>query len=474
MMTNTYKPIVGGLERSVETFSRELRRRGHEVLIVAPEFDAAPEDEPGVLRVPAIRNLTESDYSLPLPLPAAARAALKRYRPDVIHAHHPFFLGGTGLVLAAELLAPLVFTYHTMYESYTHELPADSAAVKEFVVQYAVRYANLCDAVLAPSASVAAVLRERGVETGITVVPTGIDPERFGQGDGAAFRRKHGIPPESFLVGYCGRVTREKNIELLAEGVIELLEGDGGKRRRRGRAAAGEKAAGARAAGSGPSSPGQTRPGNRRSGRACSGAECRFLILGDGPLLEPLRRLFRERGLEARLHAPGFLQGQELADGYHAMDAFAFASRSETQGLVVGEAMAAGLPVVALDGPGVRDILEDGRSGRLVRRDSPSELAAALRWLLALEPARRAALAAEALATARRFSVEACVERALEVYGAVRRRGRKERGSEEEGYWSEARRNLAMEWKLIRSVAGSAAGAVGRVASGRSDFLEEA
>jgi len=440
MLTNTYKPIVGGLERSVETFARELERRGHQVLIVAPEFDSDPQDEPGLLRVPAIRNLTESDYSLPLPMPASVRQSLKRFQPDVIHAHHPFFLGGAGLVLAAELLVPLVFTYHTMYESYTHELPADSAAVKEFVVQYAVRYANLCDAVLAPSGSVASVLRERGVDAEITVVPTGIDPGRFEKGDGKAFRRDHGIPENCFVAGYCGRVTQEKNLELLARGVIEFLKPDG------------------------------IRPG---TGSGSEEADARFLILGDGPLLEQLGQLFRERGLGARLHAPGFLQGQELADGYHAMDAFVFASQSETQGLVLAEAMAAGLPVVALDGPGVRDILEDGRNGRLLRREHPRELAEALEWLRTLAPERRAELSERALGTARRFSVESCVERALEVYRVVRERGRQSRGPQEEGYWSEARRNLAMEWKLIRALASSAAEAVGRVASGRSDFLEE-
>jgi 1,2-diacylglycerol 3-alpha-glucosyltransferase len=447
MMTNTYKPIVGGLERSVETFARHLRERGHRVLIVAPEFEDAAEQEDGLLRVPAVRNLTENQYSLPLPLPARIRDQLKHFQPEVIHTHHPFFLGGAGLVLSAELQVPLVFTYHTMYERYTHELPADSAAMKEFVVDYAVRYANLCDAVLAPSESVAAVLRSRGVSTGISVVPTGIDAERFSSGDGQGFRRAHGIPADSFVAGYCGRVSREKNVRVLARGVIDFLS-------RR---------------------PGDEPPdGALRDGSPPVQRDRRFLILGDGPMLEPVRLLFREKGLSERLHAPGFLGGQELIDGYHAMDVFVFASLSETQGLVLAEAMAAALPVVALDGPGVRDILEDGGNGLLVTEASPAQLAEALAWLAALPPQRRKEMVEHALATARRYGVESCVERALEVYRQVCARGRRDRVHDEHRYWDEARRNLAMEVTLVETFFASAARAIGKVAGRRSEFVDRA
>jgi glycosyltransferase involved in cell wall biosynthesis len=425
MMTNTYRPIVGGLERSVEIFTREYRKRGHQALIVTAQFAETPEQEQEVIRVPAIRNVNKTDYSLPMPLSGTISDALKRFAPQVIHSHHPFLLGGTGLRLAGEMRAPLVFTYHTMFEQYTYVLPGDSAALKQFVVEYAVRYANLCDYVIAPSESVAGILRERGVRSRIASIPTGIYVDQFESGEGKTFRKRLDIPESAFVVGYCGRVSPEKNLGFLSRSVAKFLE---------------------------------LRP------------DAYFLVVGEGVMLDEIRRLFSDRKMASRLRTPGVQRGRSLADSYDAMDVLAFASQSETQGLVLAEAMAAGVPVVAVDAPGVREILRDGENGRLIGREDEEQLVSALQWVYGLSKRRLADLAAEARSTAEASSVQHSVERTLDIYRQVIAEGRRARRGEERTFWTEARRNLESEWRLFQTLAAAAADALAKVAREQSYF----
>ena len=126
MMTNTYLPHVGGVARSVDSCATWLRSRAHRVLIGAPRFEGAPRREPGVVRIPAIQHFNGSDFSVPLPITRALHRAVERFRPDLVHSHHPFLLGDTALRIAAEFDLPIVFTHHTLYERFTHYVPLDS------------------------------------------------------------------------------------------------------------------------------------------------------------------------------------------------------------------------------------------------------------------------------------------------------------------------------------------------------------
>ena len=150
MITNTYAPHVSGVARSVEAFAREYRRRGHQVLVVCPEFEKAPKHEPDVVRVPAIQRFNGSDFSLVLMTPRWLRTAVEAFAPELIHSHHPFFLGATAVRLARVLELPLVFTHHTMYEHYTHYVPGASEAMRRFAMHLSTNYANLSDAAFAP------------------------------------------------------------------------------------------------------------------------------------------------------------------------------------------------------------------------------------------------------------------------------------------------------------------------------------
>src|SRR5690606_20017087 len=187
-LTNTYLPHVGGVARSVSAFAETYRSLGHKVLIVAPEFAETMPDEVDVIRVPALQNFNASDFSVALPIPTGLSDDVKAFGADIIHTHHPFLLGMTAVRLARFLNLPLVFTHHTLYEQYTHYVPGDSQAFKTFIIELATRYANLCDHVFAPSESIADLIIERGVTKPVSVIPTGVDLERFAAGERDAGR----------------------------------------------------------------------------------------------------------------------------------------------------------------------------------------------------------------------------------------------------------------------------------------------
>lgn len=413
MLSNTYLPHVGGVAKSVESFTAEYRKRGHRVVLVVPEFDGMPANEVDVIRVPAIQNFNGSDFSLQLPIPGLVASVLATFQPDIIHAHHPFLLGDTALLVAASRRAPLVFTHHTMYEQYTHYVPGDSSALQQFVVELSTGYANLCNGVIAPSASVAQVLVERGVEVPISVVPTGVELENFVDGDGAGFRAKMSIPADAFVVGHLGRLAPEKNLEFLSRAVIAFLK---------------------------------------------KNPDAHFLVGGVGPSQRKIKALFKRHGLSRRLHMAGVLKGRQLADAYHSMNVFAFASKSETQGMVLAEAMAAGVPVVALDAPGVREIVVNNYNGRLLPIENVEDFVSALSWVGSLPSAQSTAMKGALKSTAENFSMSRCADRALTFYGSLMPRKRGARHIEN-SMWSKALRMIQAEWEIWANRA-HAAGAV--------------
>ena len=376
MFTNTFTPHVGGVARSVEAFACAYRSRGHRVLVVAPEVDGRPDHEVGVVRVPALQHFNGSDFVVPLPVPGWLRSALVDFEPDVVHAHHPFLLGDTALRVASAWTVPVVFTHHTQYEKYTHYVPGDSDALKTFVRDVALGYANLADAVIAPSRSIADLLGEAGVTVRIAVIPTGFDPAVFHSGPGGATRHRLHIPPAAFVIGHVGRLAPEKNLDFLVRAVLHAM---------------------------------RRRP------------HAHLLLVGDGPSAAGLQAAAQRAGLASRVRMTGVLLGGELAEAYRAMDAFAFASQTETQGMVVTEALATGIPVVALDAPGVREVVRDGVNGRLLAPLDERGFTRALLQSIDLPGATQGALRRAAADSVGAFTIERTADLALELYGSLRR-----------------------------------------------------
>lgn len=414
MMTNTYLPHVGGVARSVESFSRALREAGHAVKVVAPDFPGEAVSEPDVIRVPAIQRFNGSDFSVRLPVPGLLTEPLDRFHPDLIHAHHPFLLGDTALRVASGRGLPLVFTHHTLYEDYTHYVSSQSEAIKRFVIDLSTGYANLCDHVIAPSQSVAALLQQRGVTSPITVVPTGIDVDRFNRRSAKRYRQSLGIPEEAFVVGHVGRLAPEKNLMFLTRVAAAFLK---------------------------------ARP------------DAWFLVAGTGPLEEAMRAAFGEAGVLDRVRFPGILKGKDLVNCYAAMDVFTFASQSETQGIVLAEAMAASVPVVAVDANGVREVVRDGVNGRKLATEDVDAFCAALGWVADLPPEGRKKLANSARRTAKGLSIKESAERLAAVYGSVIKK-KAAWDVPEESLWQGAMRRIQAEWHLLGNIAHAAGSAL--------------
>jgi len=414
MMTNTYLPHVGGVARSIAAFSQQYRKMGHKVIIVAPAFEGMPVDEHDVVRISAIQHFNGSDFSVVLPLSWFLSKTIKAFKPDIIHSHHPFLIGSTALRIANLYHLPHVFTHHTMYEQYTHYVPGDSAALKKFVVALASHYANLCEHVFAPSESIASVLQQRQVTKPISVIPTGVELQKYRQGSGAGFRLMFGIPVNTFVVGHLGRLAAEKNLAYLAEAISLFL---------------------------------QTQ----------KDAYC--LMVGKGPIESDVRTIFERAGVGERLVMVGILEEPILASAYQAMNVFSFASQSETQGMVITEAMAAGIPVIALDAPGVREVVRDQTNGRLLNAVSTALFAGALKEFYLLPEKQQRQYQKAALITAEEFSLEHSATKALAIYQKLIDSDNKHRKGHED-LWSGLLPLIKAEWNLIKSYAGSAGTAV--------------
>lgn len=371
MFTNTYLPHVGGVARSVESFAKAYRAAGHRCLVIAPEFDEAHEDHPDTYRVPAFTNFNESGFSFKIPFLGKTDDVLDEFKPDIIHAHHPFLLGDTAVRHAYARNLPIVFTHHTLYEEYTNYLPFDSDFTKKAAEEIATGFANACSHIFAPSQSVADLISNRGVSVPISVQPTGIEVNLFRKGDGRKFRRDHKIPLRAPLIGHVGRIAKEKNLEFLTDSILKL---------------------------------------------ANDNPKAYAAIVGNGEELDDIREKVRSTSIADRIIFTGTLQGSDLYDAYASFDLFAFASQSETQGLVLAEAMAGGAAVVALDGPGVRDVLKHDYNGTLLPNDtSPDDFAAVVENLIS-NRAKLRRRRKNASSTADAFSITNQANEALKKY----------------------------------------------------------
>jgi len=376
LVTNNYLPFCGGVTTSVETLRRGLEGRGHEAWVLAPRFRAEAADGPRVIRYPSIPAATYPEFVLAVPFAPRITRRVRRLEVDVFHSHHPFLLGPAARRLARQQHRPLVFTYHTRYDKYAHYVPFRRGLVEGLAVRLSTRFAAGTDAVIAPSSVIRDELVARGVRVPIAVVPTGVDLERFHPGDPVAARRALGWNPRDVIVLYVGRLDREKNVDLI------LL--------------AFERVAG-------------------------TVSRARLVLVGDGTQRDQLRLRAARSAVSERVTFFGVRPHDTLPTCYQAADLFVFASETETQGLVLAEAAACGLPAVAVAAPGCSEVVRDGDTGVLTKGD-PGGLAEAVIGLL-VDAERRRGMGTRAREVAEReFDVRLQIDRTLAVYETARSR----------------------------------------------------
>jgi 1,2-diacylglycerol 3-alpha-glucosyltransferase len=375
IFTEVYRPIVNGVVRSVDSLAEQLRTLGHEVFTFAPHIPKGVESAGRVFRMPSLPLPARTEYRLTLPLVARRNKARFLSQCDVIHSHSLFITGWMASYYARRRFRmPLVYTYHTLLDSYAHYSPLGQRITSQLTRELTKTYANAADAVIVPTKAVASALRRQGVTAPLCVVPTGVEIEAFrhlGPSVGHALRDKLGIRRNAPLLLLVSRLAQEKNIPLAFEALARV-------RRRL--------------------------------------ANAQLVLVGTGPQQAHLKRLVKRMKLEQAVHFAGSVEHAEIPAFYAAADLFVFPSVTETQGLVLAEAFAAGLPVVALDNPQTREVFGEHLAGEIVE-DADSMATASLRLLSDKE--QRAVAVTHALTAAAAFDVRATAGRVLAIYEAV-------------------------------------------------------
>jgi glycosyltransferase involved in cell wall biosynthesis len=373
IFSDSYLPRISGVVRSIESFVAELRREGHHASIFAPAYRGYVDADPEVIRFPSVRAPGVPDFPLAIPITARFIAKLRRRRLTVVHTHSPFMMGRAGEYAARRLRLPLIFTHHTMYSEYVHYMPILSQQFsRDVVTRYTVRYCNRCTLVISPSHAVKSWLTSIGVTAPIEVLATaGLELERYARLDPSWVRVTYGIPTDAPLVITVGRLAREKRFDVLLAAFAE----------------------------------------------AALGGPARLLVVGGGPQEAELQAIAGRLGVREQVVFSGPLPHARVLECYAAADLFAFASPTETQGLVVVEAMAAGLPVIAVRAGGVAEVVRDGETGRLVALNARA-LAGAIRHALE-DPDFRRRCGDSGRRAAHAYAIDAIVHRLVTLYQRV-------------------------------------------------------
>jgi 1,2-diacylglycerol 3-alpha-glucosyltransferase len=376
-ISDVYFPRVNGVSTSVRTFRQDLAACGVDTTLVAPDYGVDYDDvEPNVVRVAGARVPGDpEDRRMRWGALRWALDDLRREGFDLVHIHTPFIAHYAGVRFAERAAIPCVATYHTFFEEYLHHyVPVLPRRVGRLVAQAFTR--SQCrdvSGLIAPSEPMRDVLLAYGVNTPIHVLPTGLPEDRFKAGNGARFRAEQGLPADAPLLTYVGRVAHEKNIEFLVKVFAQV----------------------------------------RRDVPAAL-----FVIAGEGPARESLRQLVARMGLSDSVRFVGYLdRNTSLLDCYAAADVFVFASRTETQGLVLLEAMAQGTPVVSTAELGTKFVLKPG-CGALVVPEATPQFAGAIIKVLQ-DRSLRDALRIRGRAYAQTWSSRLLAQRLAEIYRAV-------------------------------------------------------
>ncbi len=369
IFTNTYLPSINGVVNSIEAFRRGLEHFGHEVYVMAPASPGHHDRQPNVFRFASIPAPGQVEYPLALPYSRQVMRALREINVDLVHTHHPWWVGTWGRWYARRTKRPLITTIHTQYELYSHYVHFYQPVVKRIIRRKTLKYCGLVDCVITPGESRKRDLQSQGVTTRIEVVPNATDIEPFERADGTPVRERYNLAPDQPLLLYVGRVAPEKSLDVVLHAVRQAV---------------------------------QHRP------------DLRLLIAGDGPAREDLRALARELDIRDHVIFAGRVPYDQIP-GYHAAaDLFVTASLSEVQPLSVTEAMAARTPLIAVASDWNRDIVRHGENGLLARND-PRDFGAKLTQALNDETARKA-MAAAASRQAQQYAIKPASQRLIEVY----------------------------------------------------------
>ncbi len=384
IFTNNYLPRVNGVSLSIESFRKELEQRGHRVFIFAPKYHNRHQEKK-VFRFPSLRvfNKTRRGYypipPVPLTFFIEVKKIIQDLNLDIIHSHQPYVLGKTAQRCAQELSIPLIFTNHTPYSQYLDHLSSD---LRDFLGPYfaslvadlVVDYANNCQLVTVPTVAMSKLLTEMGVRTSIKIIPSGLDLTRFQQEkDGSKIRKKYRLKKDDILLVLVSRLSYEKNVGFLLEVFQKIIK--------------------------------------KRD-------NAYLMIVGEGLDRGALESMADSLGLQNKVIFVGQVDYHNLPCYYKAGDIFVYPSLIDSQGLVLIEAMASGLPVVAMkETLGPQDIVSHNKTGFLVPNSQEKFTQAVLK--LIDDAYLRQKFSQTAQAQVQQYSIQSSTDKLVAAYRAA-------------------------------------------------------
>lgn len=370
-------PILNGVSVSVQSLINELRNSGHSVTVFTTSHFGFRDPDPNTYRLFSVPTPWTKNYPLALP---PFYGSLKQFRKqsfDIIHTHTPFMVGFVGLRWGQSHGIPVVATYHTLYDRYAHYVPLPRRYVRFKIAKHTNFYYNSVEHIITPSHAAYRWLRRHSVKKPITVIPTAANPP--GLLDRAEIRHQLGIPSDQKILLYVGRIAKEKNLGVLFEMAAQVFKKD---------------------------------------------SSLRLWLVGDGPYRDACKQIARDLGIGDRVHFAGFVAREGVDRYYAAADLFVFSSISETQGLVVQEAMTHGLPAVAVAGGGASAGIQNGLNGFVVKNDANPFAEAVLQ--VVQNSSLHEVLSRGAATTVRGYSTQQMTNAVLGVYNQVLKRANSE------------------------------------------------
>ncbi len=321
MISNNYTPYAGGVVSSINAQIEALQKLGHCVTLITLDFLGTVHHDPSWVKrlyCPIKFTYKKNHMALPWRAKKQIKALMQELKPDVVHVHHPFLLGPIGAKVAQQMHIPVIFTYHTVYEAYVHYVPLPESLLKPLVKKMVLAFCKQVDGIVTPSSYIQNYLIGEGVKTPMAVIPSGLLP--FFLLDNVKPRP---IEQSDLHLLVVSRMVKEKNIEAVLRVAQRLAHKD---------------------------------------------IKFKFTLIGYGNDYETLQnyaydQLKLSKDVVHFIHKP---PKAEIAQAYQGADIFLFSSKTDTQGLVLAEAMAAGAPVVAFDGPGQQDIINEAQNGYIV------------------------------------------------------------------------------------------------------------
>lgn len=373
IFTNNYLPNPYGVSTSVEGFRKGLEKKGHKVSIFAPTWcDEFYEDSSDIYRYPSFKMPTKVSFSIAVPYSPKIDKKINSMKLDLIHAQHPNLIGAQANRWSKKKNIPLIYTWHSIYDKYVHYAsPIPEKIAAKWVIDNAIRFAKNSDYVIVPTKSMLEVIREKGFShDNVHIIHSGVDEELFSNPCGSDLRSEYEIPNDAILLVSISRITEEKNVCFLAKVIKKVL---------------------------------------------IRNNDAYFLFGGEGDLSDEVREILRDELISGRVIFTGKINRELIKNYLDAADIFVYASTTETQGTIISEAMYMGLPVVAVNASGVKDMVIDGKTGYLTDESIDDMVYAVLKCIT--EKFNRQTLSRESKLYAKEnYTIEVCTEKLLNVY----------------------------------------------------------